>query len=178
MTASDTNQIFIKIFMLNRHDIMAFIVGMVRNQTAAEDIFQEVSLILWHKFDSYDETKSFKNWARGIASNKVLQYWQKQKQKHSPLHHAAEVMPAILAAYERSESNTKDMLDALQKCRKKVPEHHADLLKFRYEKKLPLARIADTFGKSLASTQKTLSRIRFTLQACINQEIKQAKDIL
>jgi RNA polymerase sigma-70 factor (ECF subfamily) len=171
MTNDPKHAEFLKIFMSKRHDIQSFIIGMVRNSAAAEDIFQEVSLILWNKFDTYDEKYSFKFWARGIASKKVLQYWQKQKK--SAVSYSPEFMNSVLAAYDRTESNTENMIDALQNCKEKLPENQADLLKYRYEKRYKLDQIAEAIGKSLASTQKTLSRVRFALQDCIKKEMQE-----
>ena len=169
---NDPNQKeFLKLFMSNRHDIQAFIIGMVRQPTVAEDIFQEVSLILWDKFDSFDGSKSFKAWARGIAGNKVLQYWQKQKK--SAVVYSPEFMNNVLAAYERTESNTGQMIDALQKCKQKLPEKQSSLLKYKYEQRYKLNQIADVIGKSIAATQKSLSRLRFALQDCIKKQLNQ-----
>ena len=162
---------FLKLFMSNRHDIQAFIIAMVRNSTVAEDIFQEASLILWDKFHTFDGSKSFKAWARGIASNKVLQYWQKQK-KSADIY-SSELLEKTLAAYERTESDTAQMIDALQQCKETLPEKQSTLLKYKYEQRYKLNKIAETIGKSLAATQKSLSRLRFALQDCIKNRMNQ-----
>ena len=171
MTNDPKHAEFLKIFMSNRHDILAFIIGMVRDATAAEDIFQDVSIILWEKFDTYDPDKSFKAWARGIAGNKVLQHWQKQKKSADV--YSPELISNVLAAYERTESNTGNMIDALRNCREQLPEKQSSLLKYKYEKRWKLNQIAETIGKSLAATQKSLSRVRYALQDCIRKQMDQ-----
>jgi RNA polymerase sigma-70 factor, ECF subfamily len=171
MTNDPKHTEFLKIFMSNRHEIQSFIVGMVRNSSAAEDIFQEVSIILWNKFDSYNADSSFKAWARGIASNKVLQFWQKQKKTAAV--YSPEFMDSVLAAYERTDTAKGNMIAALQKCREQLPEKQAVLLKYKYDEKYKLERIAEVTGKSLAATQKTISRLRFVLQTCIKNQMSQ-----
>ena len=171
MTNDPKHAEFLKIFMSNRHDIQAFILGMVRNSSVAEDIFQNVSIILWEKFDSYEPSLSFKAWARGIASNKVLQYWQKEKRSSEVF--SPEFMNSILAAYTRTDSNTNAMLSALKSCKEKLPEKQNRLLEFKYFKKYKLNQISEEIGKSLAATQKSLSRIRFSLQDCIKKQMSQ-----
>ena len=169
MTQEQKHADFLKIFMSNRHEIIAFIKGTVRNPAAAEDIFQEVSVILWDKFDQYDSSRSFKAWARGIASNKIMQYWDKQKK--GAVLFSPEIMESILAAYERTETNNAEMIDALESCIKKLPEQQSKIIKYKYRERLKLEAIAEKIGKSLAATQKSLSRMRFTLQDCIKKQL-------
>ena len=161
---------FLKLFMSNRHEIMAFIKATVRNSTQSEDIFQEVSIILWEKFDSYDQNRSFKAWARGIASNKILQFWDKQKKSAVVL--SPEVMNSVLAAYERTENKSNDsMMLALNTCIAQLPENQSIIINSKYVDRLRLDAIAERIGKSLAATQKSLSRIRFALQDCVKKQM-------
>ena len=169
MEQSTKHERFLKLFMSNRYDIHAFIVSVVRDAAASEDLFQEVSIILWNKFDTYDEGKSFKAWARGIAGNKILQYWQKQKKNAEVF--SPKFMDEVLAAYNRTDTNVNEMIDALKNCKQELPEKQSEILKYKYENKYKLDQIAEKLGKSLASTQKALSRLRFALKDCIKRRI-------
>ena len=161
---------FLKLFMSNRHDIMAFIKATLRNASTSEDIFQEVSIILWEKFNNYDQSRSFKAWARGIASNKILQHWDKQKKSAVIL--SPEVMNAVIAAYERTEREDNDsMMLALNKCIADLPEKQSLIINSKYVERLRLDAISKRIGKSVAATQKSLSRIRFALQDCVKKQM-------
>jgi len=61
---------FLPLFLACPNDLRAFIGAMVRDPALREDLFQEVSMVLWRKFDSYDLTRPFGAWARGIAARR------------------------------------------------------------------------------------------------------------
>jgi RNA polymerase sigma-70 factor, ECF subfamily len=74
--AVDKNSLFLKHFVQNENDLRAFISSVVRDFHTANDIFQEVSIILWNTFDRYEPTKSFGAWARAIAHHKIQHHWR------------------------------------------------------------------------------------------------------
>ena len=169
MTDATEHAVFLKRFLASRHEIQAFIRAAVRDRAAAEDIFQEVSIVLWEKFDSYDQGRPFAAWARGIASNKILQFWRRSSKQ--PIPHSPEAMASMLSACERTETDANDMIDALANCVQRLPAHQAGLLRMKYEEGLKLETISGRLGKSLAATQKALSRLRFALRDCVGKRL-------
>lgn len=79
--------------MLNEHDQMKFmqlwtaaqpavasyVHALVRNRAVADDVLQEISLLLFRRFEEYDEaTGPFVAWGLGIARFQVLS-WQRDQ---------------------------------------------------------------------------------------------------
>ena len=64
---------FLPHFLPIQADLRAFIGAAVRDVVTREDVFQEVAMILWKKFDLYDPVRPFGAWARGIAIRKILE---------------------------------------------------------------------------------------------------------
>ena len=71
----DRQEKFLRLFLQHQGDVRAFLGSLVRDPHARDDLFQEVALICWRDFARYDPTRSFGAWARGIAANKVKQWW-------------------------------------------------------------------------------------------------------
>ena len=65
---------FLAEFLKIERDLRAMIGAMVPDSSVRDDIFQETSIVIWNKFESYDPERSFKAWVRGIASYEVLKY--------------------------------------------------------------------------------------------------------
>jgi RNA polymerase sigma-70 factor (ECF subfamily) len=161
----DPNAEFLKLFLRHQGDLKAFLASVVRDRAQVEDLFQEVSLVLWQSFGSYDASRPFGAWARGIAANKVLQ--AREKTRRFPLAFSPAAIQEILEAYDRSEPERGDEMDRMRDCISKLPEKSRRLLALRYEQSLKLGEIARRAGTTLDAAHKALSRIREAVQACM-----------
>lgn len=157
---------FLKLFLKHQDGIRAFLGSVVRDRTAAEDLFQEISLALWESFTSYDPVRPFGTWARGVALKKVLQ--GREKSRRIPLAFSPQAIGAVLDAYDRTEAAAPDT-DGLRDCISKLPPRSQSLLALRYERSLKLGEIAKEVGSTLDAVHKLLSRIRENLQECLQR---------
>jgi len=164
-----TNEEFLKRFLRHQDDLRAFLGSVVRDRAAAEDLFQEVSLVLWQSFGNYDPSRPFGAWARGVAFKKVLQ--TREKSRRLPLAFSPQAILAILDAYDRTEKLAPDPSD-LRECIAKLPPRSQSLLALRYERSLKLGQIARQVGSTLDAIHKLLSRIRENLQECLQRRLQ------
>jgi RNA polymerase sigma-70 factor (ECF subfamily) len=168
---------FLKLFLKHQNDIKAFILSMVRDRHACEDLLQEVAIILWQKLDSYDPERSFRAWARGIAAKKIMQSFEKSKR--SPVVFSPEAISAILDAYDKTDKSWEAQVmekEALKLCIETLPGKSRSLLSQRYEKSLKLREMAEQFGKTLDAVHKALSRIRTALRLCIERRLSISRE--
>lgn len=163
---------FLKLFLEHQADLRAFVGSMLRAQAARDDVVQETALILWREFARYDRSRSFGAWARGIAANKILQRISQDNRHGVSL--PAEAIPAVVAAYDRTEEAGEPRRAALQSCLQELPEKSQSLLNLRYEQGLSLAQAAERVESTLDAVHKALSRIRTKLQACIERRLRTA----
>ena len=161
---------FLKRFLRHQGDLRAFLGSVVRDRAAAEDLFQEVSLVLWQSFGAYDPARPFGAWARGIALKKVLQ--GREKSRRIPLAFSPQAIQAVLDAYDRTEAAAPD-ITGLRDCIAKLPPRSQSLLALRYERSLKLGEIAREVGSTLDAVHKLLSRIRENLQDCLQRRIQE-----
>lgn len=166
----DGHEEFLKLFLEHQADLRAFVGSMLRAQAARDDVVQETALILWREFARYDRSRSFGAWARGIAANKILQRLSHDHRRGLTL--PAEAIPAVLAAFDRTEDAGEPRRAALEQCLKQLPEKSRSLLDLRYEQGLSLAQAAERVSSTLDAVHKALSRIRTKLQECIERRIR------
>lgn len=171
----DAHERFLTLFLQNQAGIKAFILSVLRDRQAGEDILQEVALILWKEFDRYDPARPFGAWARGIAQHKVLQ--DRQRMQRFPLALSNEALQAVADAYDRAEPGFSREQEALRDCMDLLQEKPRRLLALRYERSLKLHEIAQELNNSLDAVHKALSRIRAGLQECVEQKLAHGKGV-
>ncbi len=163
----DRHAEFLRLFLANQVDLKAFLGSLLRDRAALEDVFQETSLVLWQKYAEYDPTRPFGAWARGIASNKILQ--DREKSRRLPLAFSPASIRAILEAFDRGAPEAADP-GPLRDCVGRLPERSRRLLALRYEQSLKLGEIARRVGSTLDAVHKTLSRLRDALEECLRRK--------
>src|SRR5262249_37112199 len=86
--------------LLRQHQtqLFGYIYSLVRDLDDADDLFQQTSLVLWDKFDQFDCSKSFINWACGVARYEVLNFLRSRSRKR--LYFSDELNLALVEAHE------------------------------------------------------------------------------
>lgn len=163
-------------FIANRHILMSFIAGLVRDVHEAEDIFQEVWIRLAKASEQGVVIENQLKWCRGVAKNLILHYWRD--------HRTARVIAdsELLAflnyvelAYEENEISPRhwsNRQQALQDCVGALPEKSRGLLQLKYEEGYSIAEICERLGKSSAAVIKALLRLRAALAACVEKKLR------
>ena len=72
MGDSQAHDQFLHDFLTHRRMLHAFILSLTSDYAVAEDIFQEVSTVLWRKYENYTQGTNFGAWAREVAYREVL----------------------------------------------------------------------------------------------------------
>lgn len=160
---------FLGHFLRHQEDIRAVIASMVRDRVACDDIFQEVALVLWRKFDQYDGVHSFGAWARGIAVKKVMQSFDRNRRL--PVSLSPETIEAVLGAFDAEAADPSREDAALARCMGRLPEKSRRLVTLRYEDGLSLDAVAARVASTMEAVSKALSRIRVALRGCIEKEL-------
>jgi RNA polymerase sigma-70 factor (ECF subfamily) len=160
---------FLFFFNQCESDLRAYIGALVRDPHAREDIFQEVCRTLWEKFDNFEMGQSFGAWARGIATNKMLE--ARRKSARFPLLFAPEAVEAIQEAFDSEEEISADQELALKLCLESLPEKSRQILTWRYESRLKCDRIANQLGMKTKAIHQVLCRLRQALEQCIQRRL-------
>lgn len=160
---------FLELLLRHQTEIKAFIGSILRDRHARDDVFQEVAMILWRQFDTFDRNLSFAGWARGIAAHKVLH--EIRQSNRVPTLLEPQAMEAVLSAFERIASQTDERKDALHECLKLLPESARRLLTLKYEQHLDAEEIGRHVSKTADAVYQSLSRIRFKLADCVRNRL-------
>ena len=75
----ETVQAFSRLLVANQRRIYGFILTLVHDRAAAEDILQDVSALLWQKFDKFERGTDFAAWGMAVSRLTILNWRRKQK---------------------------------------------------------------------------------------------------
>ncbi len=149
--------------------------AIVRCDSAADDLLQEVLLRLWTRWDQWTGAGPLRAWLTGTATNLALNHLRGQRRKRQlPLEppQASDdpdddgltrpwlADPSAVGPHEAIEQAEqrnllRHLLDAL-------PEQRRQMLRHVYNDDMPLADVADALGIPLGTVK---SRMHYTLRA-------------
>lgn len=155
---------FLKLFLKVQPAVRSYLLSLLRNAVDADDVFQEVSLVLWERFGDYDDRYPFLNWAFGIARNHVARWRRSAPRTRAWL--PPEVEEKLAVTYAEIEDELSPRRTALRNCVEKLGAHARELISLRYEKVWSLQQIAQERGISLNAVNKALGKIRKFLSDC------------
>lgn len=171
VVAGDT-QAFAGLIRLYESDVWRIASTLVRDWAATESLVQQAFIDAYTHLHQYQLGTDFGAWIRTLTRNRL----RKELRSLSRAEQRLAVYREQLAERLRSEEPTYDDSDmylaALRNCREQLPKDEATTLRLRYERGLSFEAIATRRGTTPAAVQRTISRIRFRLRACIEGQLK------
>lgn len=166
---NDRHHQFLRHFTTHEPAVRAFIRRLVPSRADADDILQEVSIVLWEKFGEFRSEGDFKAWAFGIARYKVLSWLRDRKRSRLVLDN--DVVGLIAEESLNIESRLEQQRVALETCFEKIPTKERDLLVRAYERNARIQEVALTSGRSVGGFYQWLHRMRKLLMDCITRAL-------
>ena len=162
----------LRLLLAHRAMIVGYITFMVRDGHLAEDVFQEVALVVLKKTGDLESPAGFPAWVRQIARFKALQVLDKKKQSPQPIDQAIlELLEDAWAADDRTPAALA--AEALAECVQKLSSRARQMIELRYVDRLSGKDLAEKLSQPLNTVYVSLSRIYRTLSSCVKQRMLQ-----
>ncbi|MEM1085987.1 MAG: sigma-70 family RNA polymerase sigma factor [Verrucomicrobiota bacterium] len=165
-------ELFSQLLITNRHRIYGFIYSLLHDHSSSEDLMQEVSMVLWRKFDQFEEGTDFTAWAMSVARFCALN-WRRKKAR-LPLALDDEDLMKLADEAVAIGCGLEDRRDDLQHCLVKLPLKCREVLWQRYQRETPVADIAKGRRISVRSVYLLLEKAHGLLLDCINRRMGRA----
>ena len=146
--------------------LQAAIRAMVSDGYLAEDILQEVFVVVMQQHEQFVDGTNFGAWAREIARRVTLAQLRKSGRYPSALD--PETLNALEVHFDKTREFWEEERRALNECVAELPEESRKILNLRYLNNSPLSEIAGTVGRSTDGVKALLKRLRQALAECIN----------
>lgn len=149
--------------------VFLYALGLVHNASDAEEVLQETNLVLWRKFDQYEEGTDFGRWACRVAYYEVLKHREKRPRRERLF--GDDFIEAMAAESDSLLDISDARREALRKCLGKLSPGDRQLVIRRYQPGETTRNVAEALGRSVQGTRKALHRIRTRLLECIRRSL-------
>ena len=147
--------------------------AMVGDPAVAEDLFQEMAILMTRKREETDEHCKFVAWGRQIAVN-LVRDWRKKLARGKVQTFDDDVLEAVAGSFDAAEESAWDARrEALQLCAEMLTDKDRTLLRRRYEESVPVETLAAERSMSRGALDTTLYRLRRTLHDCVEMRLQQ-----
>ena len=169
MAESSRESQFLSLFMAHERRIYNFILALAGNYSDADDLLQEVAMVMLDKFDEFEQGSNFLAWAIQIARYKIISF--RRKQNRRSILFSEKAINNIIAQYQKILERDEERIMALQSCLLKLSEEDRKLISMRYESDTTTKQVALEMGRSLKGIYQSMARIHRLLQNCIRRTL-------
>ncbi len=170
MSEAAHSEQFVRRLTEHQSRLYAYILAVLGDPNAVNDVLQETNVAIWRKADEYVEGTRFWSWASRVAYFEVLAY-RKRRGRDRLVFDDALLAEVADDAAETAGSLAAD-LAALHRCMDKLAQLDQELVRGRYAPGGSVKRLAQSRGKTAGAVSQALYRIRAELADCIEQELE------
>ena len=149
----------------------AYILSLLADPAAAQDVLQETNLVLIRRADDFQTDANFESWAYNIARFQVMAHLRDRNRDRLVLNEAFAEKLAPVAEVMAEE--TERRIQVLGGCVERLSDDHRALLHHRYGREMPVTTLAEDLGKTASAIKQVLYRIRNLLAACVEKRLRE-----
>jgi len=156
---------FLSFFSADCERLHAYIYSLLPHHADADDVFQRCSLLLWKKFDQFDQSRQFLPWACGVAFYEVKNFLRTAQRDR--LHFSDELIELLAEDRKSTLSTQAQRISALRRCVAKLTDHQQKIVWKTYSSGKSITEIAEATGRSAQTLYNQLTTIRRKLGECV-----------
>ncbi len=161
---------FARLFAQHDRWLFSYLVTLLGSPSQAEEVFQEVCVVLWRELETFELGTDFVKWVAVIAHNQVRKYRRNNKKAGFQLNEETFDYVAKVAV------NRADLFDyrrdALRMCLDKLAPEDRHLIRQCYnESSSNFKTVANHLDRPVNTVYKALNRIRRSLHECIDRRL-------
>jgi RNA polymerase sigma-70 factor (ECF subfamily) len=160
---------FSKHFMEINRPLKTYLLGVSGSLPDAEDMLQTVWKTLWEKIDEFDETRSFKAWAFGMARFQALKWKQSKARSREIL--SDEIISLLAETVEEESEEISSQCHLVAESVDKMNDLPRSVLQMKYIEQMSSAEISEKIGKSVPAIDMMLVRLRREIRDYIKERI-------
>jgi len=147
--------------------LRAYLFSRTGDIDAADDLAQEVFLVVFRLIDQFDRSRPAWPWLLGIARNELREHWRSVARDK-----VTDAIEALVADRLLARDEGQDLpMDALAGCIEKLPGHSRDLVRMIYTERINCAEAAKRLQQKAGAVRVTIHRIRRALQSCVQSRL-------
>lgn len=160
----DSNE-FVNLMTAHQGRLFAYILSLLGNPDAANDVLQETNVVLWRDSGEFRPGSNFKAWAFRVAHFQVMAW--RQRQIRDRLVFEDDLLEVLAFAARDADDAYESRQKLLTGCLEKLASPHRELIRRRYAEGSSLHHIAKERGMTANAVMQSLFRIRQSLMNCV-----------
>lgn len=166
----DPTSDFVRLWTRHQAEVQRYVFSMVPRQADAAEVIQDVSVLLWKKWDQYDADRPFVPWAIRFAYLEVLKW--RQKQAREKLVFSDGLLEQLNGRFEDECPLNEARRKALDSCLSQLTDQERKWVNLRYGRHGAVKEEAEKSGVSMHKLYYALEKIRGQLLNCINDSLR------
>lgn len=150
-----------------------FISNLVGERALAEDILQEVFILIYRKLRWLREPGLFRPWAFRIASREAFRHLKRDRRWSEQM--AEESALKAIPALEREEIFDPELVAQLPQLMARVSPASRAVLILHYQHEMPLAEVAEVLGIAVGTVKSRLAYGLDNLRRTVAEKCNQAQ---
>ena len=174
-SAADRNmsrESFSRMAREQHRSLLAYARALTKEEHTSRDIVQDAFVVAWRNLQTFDVTRDFGSWMRGIVRNKWKESMRKNARQVALDDDVLEHLEADAKQWD-SIADRGGVFARLELCLKKLPENLAEAVKAFYYDGYTGDEAADVLSLGSAALRKRLERARGGLRDCLELATKQ-----
>lgn len=150
---------------------MAYLRSIVDDADVIEEAFQQTIIDTWRSLDTFDRTRPFAPWLRGIARHRVLLLLRSRGRLRRKLVEFEQIVSTRFTAFDRMEGDTfAERLGALRECLAALPEAQREAIDLVYTREHDTRSAAEALGLDWETLRKRVQRARSAIAECLRHK--------
>ncbi len=166
----DPTSDYVRLWTRHQAEVRRYVYSMVPRQADAEEVVQDVSVLLWEKWVQYDAERPFVPWAIRFAYLEVLKW--RQKQAREKLVFSDGLLEQLNGRFEEDCPLNEARRQALDSCLGRLTDQERKWVDLRYGRHGAVKEEAEKSGVSMHKLYYALEKIRGQLLTCITSSLR------
>lgn len=160
----EVQQLFIK----HANGLRGLVAALFPDLDLADDVLQEVFVVITEKAHTFRPDGDFRGWAYGIAKRKALEHARRYSSKRKVGVFSPETLELLCAAKPDEEHDDGEVRTRLTRCLGKLTPTLREMVRLRYLENLSPGNIATRMEWTSEAVYVALSRSRSLLRKCLD----------
>lgn len=163
--SDDRHESFLRLFAAHEPALRVHVRRLVPTRADADDVLQEVAVVLWRKFGEFEPDTNFRSWAFSVAKYEVLA-WRRDKARGREML-SGDVIELLADESGRDEPRLALERELLHQCLATMPAENRELLLAAYQPGVRIQDVAGRSGRTVGGFYQWLHRVKRMLLDCV-----------
>lgn len=152
--------------------IRSYLASQIYHLDDVDDIAQEVFITAYKRLHTFRRNEDVGAWLRGIARNKLLNYYRSSSRRHNAVDRFRTQVVEIIGddIEDASKGDKAEQIEALMRCIGKLPERMRRVVHSSLEGGKP-AELAEEMATSVGAIYNLQYRANQALRQCLTKEM-------